>query len=101
VLAVGPGFLRQRLRVAAGVPVTRPDGSVTGRRYAGEEGEDFADGRFLAGGLPQWHVDLDLVAVAPPGAQLRDSAVMGVDVGGPTQPIAPYRAISYSAEVSL
>src|ERR1700722_654224 len=43
----------------------RPGGSVASRRCAGEEGEDFADGRFLAGGLPQWHVDLDLVAVAP------------------------------------
>ena len=27
--------------------------------------------------------------------------LMGVRVGGPTQPIAPYRAINYSAEVSL
>lgn len=27
--------------------------------------------------------------------------LMGVHVGGPTRPIAPYRAISYSDEVSL
>ena len=27
--------------------------------------------------------------------------LMGVHVGGPTQPIAPYHAINYSAEVSL
>ena len=27
--------------------------------------------------------------------------LMGVHVGGPTQPITPYRAINYSAEVSL
>ena len=27
--------------------------------------------------------------------------LMGVHVGGPTRPIAPYRAINYSAEVSL
>jgi len=27
--------------------------------------------------------------------------LMGVHVGGPTRPIAPYRAISYSAEVSI
>jgi hypothetical protein len=31
---------------------------------AGQDGEDFADGRFLAGSLRQWQVRLDLIAVA-------------------------------------
>jgi len=31
---------------------------------AGQDGEDFADGRFLAGSLRQRQVRLDLVAVA-------------------------------------
>jgi hypothetical protein len=56
--------LRLWLADAAGVRVTRPRCPVTGGSGAGEESEDFADRRFLAGWLPQGHVGLDLVAVA-------------------------------------
>jgi hypothetical protein len=37
---------------------------VRSRVRASEEGEDFADGGFPAGGLGQWQVGLELVAVA-------------------------------------
>src|SRR6266513_4942077 len=60
----GSGSLRLWLADAAGVRVTRPAWPVTSGSRAGEESEDFADGRFLAGWLPQGHVGLDLVAVA-------------------------------------
>ena len=56
--------MRLWLADAAGVRVTRPRCPVTSGSRAGEESEDFADGRFLAGWLPQRHVGLDLVAVA-------------------------------------
>jgi len=38
---------------------------------------------------------------APRNIQDECLTLMGVHVGGPTRPIAPYRAINYSAEVSL
>ena len=50
--------------VGTGIPLPRPGSAITGKHCAGEKSEDFADGRFLAGGLRQWHVGLDLVTVA-------------------------------------
>ena len=70
----GLGCLRPGLTVDAGVPVTRPRSAVSSQpvatqpvatqHCAGEESEDFADGRLPAGGLRQRHVGLDLIAVA-------------------------------------
>lgn len=72
--AGGLGCLRQGLTVDTSVQVIRPSSavssqpaaaqSVTIQRCAGEESEDFADGRLPAGGLRQRHVGLDLIAVA-------------------------------------
>ena len=74
LLIGGLGCLGQDLTIDTGVLVTCPWSAVsslpvttqpvTGQHCAGEESEDFADGRFLAGGLRQRHVGLDLVAVA-------------------------------------
>ena len=46
------------------MPVARGGTSATGWNGAGEEGKDLTDGGFLAEGLRQRHVGLDLVAVA-------------------------------------
>jgi phage shock protein C len=64
LLIGGLGCLRQGLRTEAGVPVTRLGSAVISQHCTGEESQDFAYGRFLAGGLRQRHMRLDLVAVA-------------------------------------
>ena len=52
-----------------------------------------------------WTDDVPIVyppyTCATENAQDECLTLMGVHVGGPTRPIAPYRAISYSAEVSI
>ena len=41
--------------------------------------------------------------IAAPRENVQDECLtlMGVHVGGPTQPIAPYRAMNYSTEIRI